>query len=108
VDIPRPEDIYLLCSDGLPKMVKDESIAEALRNETDLDAAAYRLIELANDAGGRDNITVVLVRVRERLKLEADLFSDGADDSGRAGPTRRANRNTAHAPVAGTKSGSLP
>ena len=108
VDIPHPEDIYLLCSDGLPKMVKDESIAEALRSETDLEAAVYRLIELANDAGGRDNVTVVLVRVRDQSKLEADLFEGSADGDERSDPSRQAKRKAAHAPTAGAKSGPLP
>jgi len=68
VDIPHAEDIYLLCSDGLPKMVSHELIEEALRNEPDLEAAVYRLIELANDAGGRDNVTVIAVRVRDAAR----------------------------------------
>jgi len=65
VDAPRAEDIYLLCSDGLPKMVSDRQIELALQEENDLESAVYRLIELANDAGGVDNVTVVLARVRE-------------------------------------------
>jgi serine/threonine protein phosphatase PrpC len=77
IDVPRPEDVYLLCSDGLPKMVTDLQIEEALRGEADLESALYRLIELANDAGGRDNITVILVRVREQLQLDVDLSPDG-------------------------------
>jgi serine/threonine protein phosphatase PrpC len=68
VDKPREEDIYLLCSDGLSKMVKDEEIAEILSQEQDLEAAVYGLIELANDRGGRDNTTVILVKVVERLR----------------------------------------
>lgn len=68
IDMPRSEDIYLLCSDGLPKMVSHESIEEALRKEPDVEAAVYRLIELANDAGGRDNVTVIVVRVREAAR----------------------------------------
>jgi protein phosphatase len=76
VDSPRPEDIYLLCSDGLPKMVSDDKIEDSLRQESDLEAAVYRLIEQANDAGGRDNVTVLLVRVREPLPLEAGLSAD--------------------------------
>ncbi len=68
IDMPRSEDIYLLCSDGLPKMVSHESIEEALQKESDVEAAVYRLIELANDAGGRDNVTVIIVRVREAAR----------------------------------------
>jgi protein phosphatase len=66
VDKPRPNDIYLLCSDGLSKMVSDEDIERLLVGEPDLEAAVYGLIELANDHGGKDNVTVVLVKVIER------------------------------------------
>jgi len=66
VDKPQPNDIYLLCSDGLPKMVSDEEIERLLVEETDLEAAVYGLIERANDHGGKDNVTVVLIKVIER------------------------------------------
>jgi PPM family protein phosphatase len=57
------DDVYLACSDGLTGMVRDEVIAETLEAFPSLDVAAEMLIELANAAGGRDNITVVLFRV---------------------------------------------
>ncbi len=63
VDKPLPGDLYLLCSDGLSKMVTDERIREVLLKEEDPEAAVYGLIEEANDAGGRDNVTVLLARV---------------------------------------------
>jgi protein phosphatase len=63
VDRPQPQDTYLLCSDGLSKMVPDQQIREVLSRERDLPAAARMLVELANRAGGKDNVTVVLVRV---------------------------------------------
>ena len=56
-------DLYLFCSDGLDSMVRDEVIEEALRACPNLGDAARMLIDLANASGGRDNITVVLVRV---------------------------------------------
>jgi serine/threonine protein phosphatase PrpC len=56
-------DVYLTCSDGLTGMVRDEVIGETLKAFPSLAAAAEMLIELANAAGGRDNITVVLFRV---------------------------------------------
>jgi serine/threonine protein phosphatase PrpC len=67
VDKPEPNDMYLLCSDGLPKMVKDEEIEQLLVEETDLEAAVYGLIERANDYGGKDNVSVVLIKVVERV-----------------------------------------
>jgi len=60
----RPNDIYLLCSDGLNDMVSDADIAMTLRTlSNDLRLAAQQLVQLANDNGGRDNISVILVRI---------------------------------------------
>jgi protein phosphatase len=59
----EPGDVYLACSDGLTGMVRDEVIRETLESFPALDVAAEMLVELANAAGGRDNITVVLFRV---------------------------------------------
>jgi protein phosphatase len=61
----RAGDVFLLCSDGLTSMVSEDQIAQVLDGSTDLRAAANRLIDDANAAGGRDNITVVLFRVEE-------------------------------------------
>lgn len=61
-----PGDIYLLCSDGLNDMVDDAEIAMALAAlATNLELCASQLVEMANDNGGRDNISVILVRVRK-------------------------------------------
>lgn len=57
------EDIYLLCSDGLSDMVPDEAICSQIREcGRDLDMTAKRLVALACQAGGRDNISVILAR----------------------------------------------
>jgi serine/threonine protein phosphatase PrpC len=61
----RGGDVVLLCSDGLTSMISEEQIADILADETDLDVAAGRLIDGANEAGGRDNITVILFRLEE-------------------------------------------
>jgi protein phosphatase len=61
----RDGDVYLLCSDGLTSMVSEDAIAGALAVAAPLRETAARLVELANDAGGRDNITVVLFRLEE-------------------------------------------
>jgi protein phosphatase len=59
-----PGDIYLLCSDGLNDMVSDEDIAMTLHTlSANLRLAAQQLVQLANDNGGRDNISVILVKV---------------------------------------------
>ena len=56
-----PGNRLLLCSDGLSGMVEDEKIAQVLREVPDTDAAASRLMEMAREAGGKDNITVILI-----------------------------------------------
>lgn len=66
VDKPRENDVYLLCSDGLNKMATDEEVRELLLCEPNLEAAVYQLIQLANEHGGRDNTTLILVKVLER------------------------------------------
>jgi len=58
------DDIYLLCSDGLTDMVEPDAVQSIVQEKrSDLSGAAARLIELANQNGGRDNISVILVRV---------------------------------------------
>ena len=59
----EPGDTLVLASDGLHGVVSDEDIVAILRGEPDLTRAAVRLIERANDGGGPDNVTVVLVRI---------------------------------------------
>lgn len=59
----EPDDVYLACSDGLTSMLRDEVIAETLRMFPALGDAAEMLVALANESGGRDNITVVLFRI---------------------------------------------
>jgi PPM family protein phosphatase len=56
-------DILLLCSDGLTRMVIEPEIAATLQAEQDANRAARKLVELANEAGGADNITVIVVRI---------------------------------------------
>jgi serine/threonine protein phosphatase PrpC len=59
-------DIYLLCSDGLTDLVEDWVIADVIQDSVrDLERAATTLIRLANEAGGKDNITVLLAQVED-------------------------------------------
>jgi len=58
-------DVFLLCSDGLTTMLGDEQISRVLTRATSLQAAVKALIDEANRAGGRDNITVVAFRVED-------------------------------------------
>ena len=60
----KPGDIYLLCSDGLCDMVEDDDIGMTLQAlGANLKLAAQQLVQMANDNGGRDNVSVILVRV---------------------------------------------
>ncbi len=58
----QPGDVYLMCSDGLSDMVDDTGIAQLLQSHAGLTEGAQALIDAANDAGGKDNISVILVR----------------------------------------------
>jgi len=58
----RAGERLLLCSNGLTEMVTDDVIAAVLETELEPEAAATKLVALANEAGGRDNITVLIVR----------------------------------------------
>ena len=58
----HPGDVYLMCSDGLSDMLDDETLSQLLQGYDELDAAGAALIAAANDAGGKDNIAVVLAR----------------------------------------------
>jgi protein phosphatase len=60
----RPVDIYLLCSDGMCDMVEDDDISMTLEAlGANLKLAAQQLVQMANDNGGKDNVSVILVRV---------------------------------------------
>lgn len=56
------EDIILLCTDGLVNMVDDNKILSLVSDEKDFEGLAERLVKAAEDAGGHDNITVVLIK----------------------------------------------
>lgn len=59
----RDDDRVLLCSDGLTSMIRDDAIRSILETESDPQVAADRLVTAANEAGGEDNITVLIVDV---------------------------------------------
>jgi PPM family protein phosphatase len=61
----RAGDRFLLCSDGLTSMLSEREIATLLTRESSLEAIGRTLVQAANDAGGRDNITVILFDVEE-------------------------------------------
>jgi PPM family protein phosphatase len=66
----QPDDLYLLCSDGLTDMISADEIFSVLDGSDDLEVAARALIEAANAGGGEDNITVVLFQIGDRGEVE--------------------------------------
>jgi protein phosphatase len=64
-------DVVLICSDGLTSMVPEATVGEILRDAPDITSAAEALVAAALDAGGRDNVTVVLFRVEDVGEQEA-------------------------------------
>jgi len=71
-----PDDIYLLCSDGLCDMVEDDDIHLTISTFNDsLEVVGQQLVDLANDQGGRDNISVMLAQVKETFPAKAGLFA---------------------------------
>ena len=72
-------DVFLICSDGLTTMLDDEKIAHVLGRATSLQSAVKALVDEANRAGGRDNITVVLFRIDDE---DAEAASAGTAGEG--------------------------
>jgi protein phosphatase len=91
----RAGDVYLICSDGLTGMISEDAIAEILKSSGSLDDAAKRLIDGANENGGRDNITVVLFRLED-----ADGEEDGSDTLGDQATMTGVSAETVRAAVA--------
>ena len=61
-----PGDVYLLCSDGLPDMVEDEDIHLTIKTfNASLDVVGQQLVQLTNDHGGRDNVSIMLAEVTD-------------------------------------------
>lgn len=71
----QPGDVYLLCSDGLSDMVTDEDVQLTLSSlAANLPLAAEQLVQQANDNGGRDNVSVILVRIAKDYPAHAGLL----------------------------------
>ena len=71
-----PEDVYLLCSDGLPDMVEDDDIHLTISTfNASLEVVGQQLIDLANDHGGRDNVSVMLAQVKEAFPAKRGLIA---------------------------------
>ncbi|MCC7258847.1 MAG: Stp1/IreP family PP2C-type Ser/Thr phosphatase [Gammaproteobacteria bacterium] len=75
-DEVQPDDVYLMCSDGLPDMVEDEDIHLTISTfNANLDVVGQQLIQLSNDHGGKDNVSVILAQVLEPFPARKGLAS---------------------------------
>ena len=89
----RGEDLFLLCSDGLTSMISEAEIAEVLASTGDIEVAGRALVDRANAAGGKDNITVVLFRlegVGTTAEEEAEMTRVGMDAVAASAPVAAA------------------
>jgi len=77
-DEPLDGDVYVLCSDGLSGMITDDQIQTILTEQADIREACKQLILQANEHGGEDNITAVIVRIEK--EPESDLDGDSSND----------------------------
>ena len=72
----QEDDVFLLCSDGLNDMIEDEEIQMTLITlRSNLELTAQQLVQAANDAGGRDNVSVMLVRVVKSFAVERGFWA---------------------------------
>jgi serine/threonine protein phosphatase PrpC len=84
-DDPVTEDVYVLCSDGLSGMVSDEDIQQIIGATSDVREACRRLIHRANERGGEDNITAILIKIEDddlsdtTLKIDRRALNGTAD-----------------------------
>jgi PPM family protein phosphatase len=81
-DEPQKGDIYVLCSDGLSGMVSDEDIKRIVSASGEIREACQKLIQSANERGGEDNITAVLIKIEETEERSAAANDDTATESG--------------------------
>jgi protein phosphatase len=72
----RKGDYFLLCSDGLPDMVDDEDIHLTINTfSTNIETIGEQLIKLANDNGGRDNVSIIVVQVLDTFPATSGMFN---------------------------------
>ena len=82
----RKGDYFLMCSDGLPDMVEDEDIHLTINTfDSDVKTIGEQLIKLTNDNGGRDNVSVVIVRVTDAFPANAGFLTKFRNLFGQSG-----------------------
>jgi protein phosphatase len=76
----RPGDLFVLCSDGLPDMVEDDDILLTIRTfQGDLELAGRQLVQLSNDNGGKDNVSVLMAHVLKPFSANRGLLGKVAN-----------------------------
>jgi serine/threonine protein phosphatase PrpC len=85
-DDPRPGDVYCLCSDGLSGMVQDDEILRIVSSAADIGEACRNLIARANEHGGEDNITAVLIKIEEQVDSSTEEIPSLDRARGRGAP----------------------
>ena len=101
-------DVFLLCSDGLTSMVPEPQVADIVRSARTLPDAGHALIDAANAAGGRDNITVVLFRLEEVGEADDPAREQPTSAGGPAAPLNTADVRTAVAAAAAPATTTAP
>jgi PPM family protein phosphatase len=115
----RDGDVYLICSDGLTSMISEAQVGEIVTSSRSLEQAGRRLIDGANAAGGRDNITVILFRLEEvatgaaggpqdTTEHEAVVAAARGDERARTGPATAAGAAAATGPATAVASRPAP
>jgi serine/threonine protein phosphatase PrpC len=89
VEEPHAGDTYLMCSDGLPKMLDTLELAEVLAEEPDAEATVYALIERANDRGGKDNVSAIVLRFAAEERAHSATIPRQAQPELPASPSTR-------------------
>jgi serine/threonine protein phosphatase PrpC len=84
----KADDVLLLCSDGLTSMLPEDRIAAILNGANTLQRAAQSLIDEANEAGGRDNITVVMFRLEEVGADQAAMVTSQVEETRISAPAQ--------------------
>jgi PPM family protein phosphatase len=84
-DDPVPGDVYVLCSDGLSGMISDDDIRQIIAGHPDIRDACRRLIQRANERGGEDNITAVLIKIEEQVAVKDSPTKEETPESPPAG-----------------------
>jgi protein phosphatase len=85
-DDPHAGDVYILCSDGLSGMMNDDEIQRIVTDSSDIRLVCKKLIERANEQGGEDNITAVVIKIESKEMIEASDTERGGRVAPAAGP----------------------